>query len=91
MMADNFQTELTAQIERASQQGRPHLEINAGELHRAVGGYPPRGGAAHRMPRCCNVMRDEFRRGEAEVIGATASGDPLALTIRYSLPRPPHA
>jgi len=88
MTADNFQAELTAQIERAGQQGRPHLEINAGELHRAVGGYPPRPGVAHRMPRCCNVMRDEIRRGHAEIIGETASGDPPALTIRYSLPRP---
>ena len=88
MAADNFQIELRAQIERASRQGRPHLEINAGELHRAVGGYPPKSGVAHRMPRCCNVMRDELRRGEAEVIGGTAKDDPPALTIRYSLPRP---
>ena len=89
MSADNFQIELAAQIERAGEQGRPHLEINAGELHRVVGGYPPKGCASHRMPRCCNVMRDEFRRGGAVVIGENA--DPPAFTIRYALPRPPHA
>ena len=88
MTPDNFQLELAAQVDRAVQQGRPHVEINAGELHRAVGGYPARGGAAHRMPRCCNVMRDEFKRGGAEVIVAAATDDPAALTIRYSLPRP---
>ena len=88
MAADNFQAELIAQIERASQQERPHLEINAGELHRAVGGYPPKAGASHRMSRCHNVMRDELRRGGAQIIRETANADPPALTIRYTLPRP---
>jgi hypothetical protein len=34
----DFRTELAAQIARAAKQGRPHIEINAGELHRTVGG-----------------------------------------------------
>ncbi len=88
-MADNFQEALGAKIERARRQGRDHIEINAGELHRAVGGYPAKAGAADRMPRCCNVMREELRRGHAEVIRVTDSEDPPALTIRYDLPRPP--
>jgi hypothetical protein len=38
--AGDFRAELEAQIDRAQKQGRPHAEINAGELHRVVGGYP---------------------------------------------------
>ena len=30
----DFRRELLAQISRAAKQGRPHIEINAGELHR---------------------------------------------------------
>jgi 5-methylcytosine-specific restriction protein A len=86
--ASDFRTELAAQIRRASKQGRPHIEINAGELHRVVGGYPRKlGGADHVMPICCNVMRQELSRGKAEIIYQTESGQAAALTIRYYLPR----
>ena len=87
-MADNFQDELSASIERARRQGRGHIEVNAGELHRAVGGYPAKSGAPDRMCRCRNVMREELKRGQAEVIHDGDGGDPPALTIRYDLPRP---
>jgi hypothetical protein len=33
---DDFREELEAEIGRAAKQGRPHIEINAGELHRIV-------------------------------------------------------
>lgn len=81
--ADDFKRELNAQIERAGRQGRRHLEVNAGELHRAVGGYP----GNHRMPVCCDVMRQEARRGNSEAVYETDSGDGAALTIRYRIPR----
>ena len=87
MTTDDFRTELEAQIDRAAKQGRPHIEINAGELHRTVGGYPPKAGASHAMPTCCNVMRREFSKGNAEIIHETDSGQAPALTIRYHLPR----
>jgi hypothetical protein len=32
----DFRKELLAQISRAAKQRRPHVEINAGELHRIV-------------------------------------------------------
>jgi hypothetical protein len=48
---DEFRAELHAQIERTSRQGRPHVEINAGELHRKLGGYPPKAGP-HSMRLC---------------------------------------
>jgi hypothetical protein len=35
---DQFRAELIAQIDRAAKQGRPHVEINAGKLHRKLGG-----------------------------------------------------
>ncbi len=57
LTSDEFRQELIAQIDRAFRQGRPHIEVNAGELHRALGGYPPKGGDNHSMPLCCSVMR----------------------------------
>lgn len=81
--ADEFKQELDAQIDRARRQGRPHLEVNAGELHRALGGYP----GNHRMPVCCEVMRQEARRRHADVVFETDSGDGAALTIQYKIPR----
>jgi 5-methylcytosine-specific restriction protein A len=85
--AETFRSELQRQISRATTQGRTHVEINAGELHRIVGGYPPKQGETHRMPICCNVMRQELKRGKAEVIFETDSGTAPALTVRYYLPR----
>jgi 5-methylcytosine-specific restriction protein A len=90
MKTTDFRAELDAQIERASTQGRAHIEVNAGELHRTVGGYPPLAGKHHAMPTCCDVMRHELRRGGAEVTHQTDSGNAPALTICYYLPRPPH-
>ena len=87
--AEDFRTELTAQIDRGAKQGRPHVEVNAGELHRKVGGYPPKAGGSHAMPSCCFVMRSELARGNAEVVHETDSGQAPALTIRYYLPREP--
>jgi hypothetical protein len=84
---DDFRAELRAQIDRAIKQGRPHIEVNAGELHRKLGGYPPKGGQSHAMPSCCAVMRDEYKAGNAEIIHETDSGQAPALTIRYHLPR----
>jgi 5-methylcytosine-specific restriction protein A len=88
---ENFRTELKAQIDRATKQGRKHIEINAGELHRVVGGYPPQGGQSHSMPSCCYVMRSELNRENAEIIHETDSGQAPALTIRYYLPRDANA
>jgi 5-methylcytosine-specific restriction protein A len=84
---DDFRSELQAQIGRAQNQGRPHVEINAGELHRAVGGYPSKGGRSHAMPVCCAAMREEMERVKAEIVYKPACGKGAALTIRYHLPR----
>jgi hypothetical protein len=84
---DDFRAALRAQIDRARRQGRPHIEVNAGELHRAVGGYPPKAGQSHAMPSCCNVMRVEMGDWRSEIIYEAASGHAAALTIRYYLQR----
>ena len=80
---DDFQTELLAQIDRARKQGRPHAEINAGELHRALGGYPTKNAKDHSMPTCCNAMRKESERRRAEVVYEPSKGKGASLTIRY--------
>ncbi|WP_417307428.1 ion transporter [Devosia sp.] len=79
-----FSRRIAEQIERAAKQGRPHIEINAGELHRAVGGYP---GENHRMPACCIALRTAMRAGDTPVHSPPAGEGP-SLTIRYMLPRP---
>ena len=85
---EEFRAELRAHISRAEKQGRPHVEVNAGELHRAVGGYPPKAGEpSHSMPSCCDAMREEYQRGNAQIIHETDSGRGAALTMRYKLPR----
>jgi hypothetical protein len=85
-ITEAFRSELNAQIDRATKQGRPHIEINAGEIHRIVGGYPSQE-SGHNMPSCCNVMREEMKTGNTEVIHETESGNSASLTIRYHLPR----
>lgn len=81
---DQFRAELRAQIKRARQQGRPHAEINAGELHRALGGYPPKvGEPAAAMPSCAEVMWQEYSEGRDDVIHQPNSGRGASLTIRY--------
>jgi 5-methylcytosine-specific restriction protein A len=84
---DDFRRELAAQMKRAAQQGRPHLEVNAGELHRKVGGYPPKSGKLHSIPSCCNAMRQTFDEERDVIVYETDSGNAPALTIRYALPR----
>ena len=84
---EEFRTELRAQIDRAHKQGRPHAEINAGELHRPIGGYPPRDGQHHAMPECCRAVRDELERGNAEIVFKSPSRQSASFTVRYSVPR----
>jgi hypothetical protein len=81
--SDDFRKELAAQLTRAEKRGASHVEINSGELHRAVGDYP---GPHHRMPMCCEAMYRE-RRGDDEIVSQPPGGKGAGLTIRYRLPR----
>jgi 5-methylcytosine-specific restriction protein A len=85
---NEFATVIAEQIIRADKQGRPHIEINAGEVHRMVGGYPAKLGSNHAMASCCNAMWNEFSKGKGEVIFRTRSGQSASLTLRFYLPRP---
>ena len=77
--ADDFRRVLRDRLERAFRRSEPHAIVNAGELHRLLGGYP---GPRHRMPVCCSVMRSEMRPGDL-VTAAPPSGQGASLTILY--------
>jgi 5-methylcytosine-specific restriction protein A len=63
--------------------GEQRILINAGELHREVGGYPGKG---HRMKTCCLALIQEQRTGD-QVIESPPKGSGASLSIRYRLPR----
>jgi hypothetical protein len=83
----DFRTELRARFRRAEYRGAANIEVNAGELHRSIGGYP---GYSHNMPQCCEAMYGE-KRVEDEIIASPPKGKGASLTIRYVLPRQAHA
>ena len=84
--ADDFRMEMYHMMNEAMREGEMTADINAGELHRRVGGYP---GRNHRMPVCCDVMRGAFAPDAGDVIvEQPPSGQGASLTIRYVLPRP---
>ena len=78
-----FTAELRARFRRAAERGADEVEINSGELHRSLGGYP---GTNHQMPSCCHAMHDELRSGD-EIVSSPPSGRGASLTIKYRLPR----
>lgn len=56
-----------------------YVDVNAGDIHREVGGYP---GTNHRMPVCCSTMRD-LMKADDEIIASPPKGNGASLTIRY--------
>ena len=63
--ADDFRMELHRMMYEAMKEGHETVEINSGELHRRVGDYP---GPNHRMPVCCEVMRDAIASDAGDVV-----------------------
>jgi 5-methylcytosine-specific restriction protein A len=83
--AEAFRHELFRMMADAQQSGSKCIEINAGALHRRLGGYP---GADSQMPTCCQVMKAELALDSGDVIlNEPRSGQGATLTIRYRLPR----
>jgi len=83
--ADDFRLELFRMMADAQNAGQEFVEINAGKMHRRVGGYP---GKNHRMPNCCQVMKALLALDYRDVIvEGPRSGQGPTLTIRYRLPR----
>lgn len=77
---DDFRRELLAQIDRATKQGRPHIEINAGEMHRILSPHD------NRHPTVCNAMRELLTPADVEIF-APPAGNGASYTVRYALPR----
>lgn len=87
--ADEFRTELYRMMHEALERDCEYVEIEAGELHRRVGGYPV---GENRMPNCCQVMTAEVATDVGDVIlHQPPSGQGASLRIRYTLPRPANA
>ena len=83
--AEDFRLELFRMMADAQNAGQEFVEINAGEMHRRVGGYP---GRDHRTPNCCQVMKALLALDYRDVIvEGPRSGQGPTLTIRYRLPR----
>jgi hypothetical protein len=76
-----FEQELGERLARARCDSKKSLIVNAGELHRSVGGYP---GPGNRMPICCRVMRKYMSDGD-RIVAAPPRGDGASLTICYEL------
>lgn len=81
---ETFRSELRTLLREAELRGATHIDVNAGDLHRRLGGYP---GPSHRMPVCCDAMYEQQRAGDIVLPGAPPKGKEAALTIRYALPR----
>ena len=78
-----FREEIGLRLSEASKAGRNYLDLNSGQIHRDLGGYPGKG---HKMASCCDVMREIAKPGD-RVISSPPKGKGASLTIRYQLPR----
>lgn len=81
--SENFRDVLQDLLSKAESLGFVAVEINSGNLHRKVGGYP---GADHRMPICCEVIYNAMAPGD-EVVSQPESGKGASVVVRYKLPR----
>ena len=84
LYADDFLKELNAMLACAEECGFVAVDVNSGVLHRRLGGYP---GLDHRMPVCCDVMRQAMTVGDVVVV-EPSRGREETLIVRYHLPRP---
>jgi hypothetical protein len=85
--AGEFREQIFEVFRIEEERHHPSVVVNAGELHRVVGGYPNR--ATNRMPVCCDVMVRIMREGDV-IISQPQKGKGATLSIRYTLPRPKH-
>ncbi len=79
----DFRAALNEIFALAEEEGHSFVDLKAGDLHRKVGGYP---GHNHRMPVCCDVMRNAMAVGDT-ILYAPPKGKGATLEIRYRLPR----
>lgn len=81
----DFTAKLNTIFSEAEKERLSEITVNAGELHKEVGGYPSPSGN-HRMRACCNAMRQAMQKGDV-VIEEPPKGEGKSLTIKYKLPR----
>lgn len=79
----DFADAIRTRLRQAELRNADHLDINSGDLHRSLGGYP---GPKAAMPSCCNAMYAE-QRSTDQIIAQPPKGKGASLTIRYQLPR----
>lgn len=84
--AKDFETEIRNRWAFSHGQGATHLDIEAGELHRKLGGYPASDGG-HRMNNCCQVMKGLMQSGDT-IMHSPTKGAGASLVVRYAIPRP---
>jgi len=75
----DFQNQLMAILNAGRQIGKSYVDVESGNLHTQVGGYPD---FNHRMPVCCEVIRKMMRWGDS-ILKEPSSGQDATLMIRY--------
>lgn len=75
--SENFRDALRDLLGKAESLGFGAVEINSGNMHRKVGGYP---GSDHRMPICCEVMYSAMAPGD-EVVCQPESGKGASVVV----------
>lgn len=83
MFTKDFEAEINRRLVEATADGLSSIRLTAGEIHRALGGYP---GKSHKLPSCCIAMNACMRSGDV-VVSAPPKGRGATLTIEYKLPR----
>src|SRR5690242_512641 len=78
MTEQDFRTHIRGLMRDAQTAGATFVDINSGQVHRAIGGYP---GPDHRMPICSQVMKTDMRPGDA-ILSSPPKGQGASLTIR---------
>jgi hypothetical protein len=81
--ASDFEAEVRSRWFAAQQSGTTFVDIESGDVHRNLGGYP---GNNHRMPVCCEVMRRLLGPRDT-VLTEPPKGQGASLLVRYALPR----
>ncbi len=77
---EKFRVALADAFAQAHTEGKPFLEIRAGDLHYRLSF------GSNRMPLCCNAMHQARREGD-EVLESPPSGLGPRLRIKYKIPR----
>jgi len=79
----DFEKALEEIFQKAEALGLVAIEVNSGNLHRRVGGYP---GRDHRMPICCDVMYSQMNLKDT-IVAKPERGKGASVVIRYICPR----